>query len=728
MEAQEIFARIGKADKEVNVLCELRDLYYDPSNNIDPEGFHAEARKISARKLFDEVQANGADQAKALYRMGEVYCGQSLHNLATPFYAQAYEIYSHIGDENGQANALYRLGQLYRRQSEYDQATSYYTEAQEIFARIGKADEEVNALGELRDLYRDRSNTIDAEVFHTEAQKISARNIFDEGQATSLYRLGEVYRGRSHYEQAASSYSEALEIYTRNGNDKSRADALYALGAVYCRQMKGDQAESYYNEAQQLYARVGHGAGQAKALFRLGEVYHRQSRYDRAISSYSEAKEICIRLGNHFGEMQASRALSSLRSCQDFKDLSMNEKFTLDATTAFTSTCAGNVRGIKSAAPPRLQALYFNVYWQKQSNPAEFQWSSGYWSNPLETVVRKGKQPPPQSSDHLKLHTSDKLVEAFMQDKVRRPIGLGAVLEQAARATISQRRTKPPGFTESLYKRQSLRAEVESFALKDTTLSLLDVGVALKYLKRDARVVVVQKNVWVCLEPFVTYFSLLSPVIQAVKFVEPADAEAIAGDITEMDLVGSLEVMKTTLQKLADQISEIEGQIREPLHLLERSEQFSRIRCCGKTLSDRPWNGWPTCSRTTRKFKDAISLVSYLAASYADVSEVDGNELKDESEMLIEERKEEEEAEKERVRLEEKRKAEEKKRVRVEAKKRRKAKEEAETLKQEEEEVRRKLKEVGVSPETDPGEDWEKLYDEAQGEKAAQVTRDLEVE
>lgn len=94
--------------------------------------------------------------------------------------------------------------------------------------------------------------------------------------------------------------------------------------------------------------------------------------------------------------------------------------------TTFLSTTFPNE--YKSPAPPRLQSLYSDISRQKQSNPEGFQSSIGWWTNALETVVRKGKQPEPQSSDYVVLHATDKLAEALRWEKVGRPIGLGAVL------------------------------------------------------------------------------------------------------------------------------------------------------------------------------------------------------------------------------------------------------------------------------------------------------------
>ncbi|KAG9021763.1 hypothetical protein FS837_006995, partial [Tulasnella sp. UAMH 9824] len=271
----------------------------------------------------------------------------------------------------------------------------------------------------------------------------------------------------------------------------------------------------------------------------------------------------------------------------------LSDIFSSFPTTTFPNAC-------KTPAPPRFQALYSDVYWLKQSNPEAFQ----------SSVVKKSKQPQPQSNGHLVLHASDKLAEALRWDKVGRPIGLGAVLEDLAAdktiialptflksvvsihyqpslayrvasfvvgrplwwawsirvlvneraemselsrrlcgaiypqgATISQRRSKPPGFTESLYKRQSFQAEVESVGLKGTTMSLLDVGVVMKYLKRDAEGGRRSGE----------RMGLPGTIRDVFKLTVPADG------ITEVDF-GVLEI-KATLQKLTDQISGVEQRV-----------------------------------------------------------------------------------------------------------------------------------------------------------------------
>ncbi|KAG9040681.1 hypothetical protein FS837_000315 [Tulasnella sp. UAMH 9824] len=278
-------------------------------------------------------------------------------------------------------------------------------------------------------------------------------------------------------------------------------------------------------------------------------------------------------------------------------------------------------------------------------------------------------------------------------------------------------------------------------------MSLLDVGMVLKYLKRDAGMAVVQKNVWVCLEPFVTYFSLRSPAIQAVKFVEPTDVEAIADGITEVDFWRardkgySAEAHGPDIRDRAasrgaqhpgnapDGAESIESAATEVEVPITKAYDTS-TRTLRKVLRKPPAQKesiGPTMYRTTDVLVDHKGMKTQLVSATSAVApEVDDDELKDELEMLHEERKKEEEMEEGCVRVEERRKAEEKERALVEAEKKRKAEDEAATLRQEEERVRRKLEQVHVSPEIEPRKDWVKRWHEVRAEnsKAAQVTRD----
>jgi charged multivesicular body protein 7 len=77
----------------------------------------------------------------------------------------------------------------------------------------------------------------------------------------------------------------------------------------------------------------------------------------------------------------------------------------------------------------RIQSLYSDLARQKLSNPTGYTANLEWWRNVLQSVVERGLQPSGQPNpDHLVLHVEQSLSDAFMWDKVGRPLGLGVVI------------------------------------------------------------------------------------------------------------------------------------------------------------------------------------------------------------------------------------------------------------------------------------------------------------
>ena len=91
-----------------------------------------------------------------------------------------------------------------------------------------------------------------------------------------------------------------------------------------------------------------------------------------------------------------------------------------------TSFLAGNFPEYKVPPPPRLKALYSDIFQQKQSNPEGYKTSLGWWTNTLQRIVGSGHQP--ESGDKLVLHAGDSLAEGLRWNTAGRPLGLGTVI------------------------------------------------------------------------------------------------------------------------------------------------------------------------------------------------------------------------------------------------------------------------------------------------------------
>ena len=121
-----------------------------------------------------------------------------------------------------------------------------------------------------------------------------------------------------------------------------------------------------------------------------------------------------------------------------------------------------------------------------------------------------------------------------------------------------------------LYTHESFAAEFAARALPNVRLSPLDMQVLLKYLQRDRRVLVADKDVRLCSSRQVSYLRAcpdgmigpLSLTMQTIKILSTAERTA-AGvpDITEAEK-GILQV-KSTSQALEEQIADLESRIAE---------------------------------------------------------------------------------------------------------------------------------------------------------------------
>lgn len=77
----------------------------------------------------------------------------------------------------------------------------------------------------------------------------------------------------------------------------------------------------------------------------------------------------------------------------------------------------------------RIQSLYSDLARQKLSNPTGYTANLEWWRSVLQSVVERGLQPSGQPNpDHLVLHVDQSLSDAFMWDKVGRPLGLSVVI------------------------------------------------------------------------------------------------------------------------------------------------------------------------------------------------------------------------------------------------------------------------------------------------------------
>ena len=130
---------------------------------------------------------------------------------------------------------------------------------------------------------------------------------------------------------------------------------------------------------------------------------------------------------------------------------------------------------------------------------------------------------------------------------------LVGVAERAADAVLALQRTRGVTLADTLYSFDSFRATFAASALPGVTLSDKDLRVLVKFLERDRRVVITEKEV----RRNDSLWGLYTYFYQVIKFVVPASSSA--QEVTAIDR-GILE-LKTAIADLSTQIDHITEKI-----------------------------------------------------------------------------------------------------------------------------------------------------------------------
>lgn len=103
----------------------------------------------------------------------------------------------------------------------------------------------------------------------------------------------------------------------------------------------------------------------------------------------------------------------------------------------------------------RIQSLYSDLARQKLSNPTGYTANLEWWRNALQSVVERGLQPAGQPNpDHIVLHVDQSLSDAFMWDKVGRPLGLSVVIVRSL--SLSLLSQSPHGYLSKVVRTDSV--------------------------------------------------------------------------------------------------------------------------------------------------------------------------------------------------------------------------------------------------------------------------------
>jgi len=154
----------------------------------------------------------------------------------------------------------------------------------------------------------------------------------------------------------------------------------------------------------------------------------------------------------------------------------------------------------------------------------------------------------------LNLNSAEDESDTERWNRIKGDYVLVGVAERAADAVLASQRARNVSLADTLYNFDSFRATFATSALPGVTLSDKDLRVLLKFLERDRRVVITEKEVRrsdSCQYLTLIYFS------QVIKFIIPASSST--QEVTVVDR-GIIE-LKTAITDLSTQIDHISEKI-----------------------------------------------------------------------------------------------------------------------------------------------------------------------
>lgn len=215
---------------------------------------------------------------------------------------QAREIWSKIGDTEGEREALHCLGSIYAMTSNYPLAKRHYEQALGIAKQVQDKRAEARALTNLGTLSEKEGNFADALHFCKESLKL-LREIGDKNaEAATLRNIGVMHEKLSDYSTALSYYRQSLALREEIGDERGIARCLNSIGVVYYRQINRAAAIEAFEKCLAIFRRLGDRYDEAMTLSYIGTTLIDASQIDDALAALETSLSIRRDIQDRRGE------------------------------------------------------------------------------------------------------------------------------------------------------------------------------------------------------------------------------------------------------------------------------------------------------------------------------------------------------------------------------------------------------------------------------------------
>lgn len=250
-EAQILGSRLGDPAisaivfKQIGIVSQSLGKYADALANYEKSLQLAEQAIAQNSK-----ERNGRlEKASTLVNIGNVYLLVGKYPNARTAYANAIELYTEMGDINGEAGARINLGHIHRMLKDYYNAMSQYKAS-------------LSAGRELQDL----------------------RLI-----TTSLNGMGHAKLMKGEYREAIADYEESLNLAQQGNIRETEGATLISIGYAHFLQKDFEKALDSYEKAQTIASTIGDVDLAFRAANNIGDLYLVRGQCGNAIKQYEAA-------------------------------------------------------------------------------------------------------------------------------------------------------------------------------------------------------------------------------------------------------------------------------------------------------------------------------------------------------------------------------------------------------------------------------------------------------
>jgi CHAT domain-containing protein/Tfp pilus assembly protein PilF len=267
----------------------------------------AESLRLAVKKYEEALQLWSAvgdrdGEAAALTYIGSAYHSLGEKRKALDYYNQALPLQRAVGARYGEAITLNSIGSVYKSLGEYQQALDFYNQALPLQRAIGDRGGEASTLNSIGSVYSSLYEWRKALDFYRQALPIHRAIGAHNGEASTLNNIGYIYKSLGEHKKALDFYTQALSLLYLVGARGGEATTLNNIGAVYDSLGEWQKALDFYTRALAQHRAVGNRSGESTTLTNIGSVYNSLGERQKALDFHSQALPLQRAVNDRGGE------------------------------------------------------------------------------------------------------------------------------------------------------------------------------------------------------------------------------------------------------------------------------------------------------------------------------------------------------------------------------------------------------------------------------------------